>query len=99
MYEINKQNYYKTTEMIEILKSVGIKTCPVLETYKDVTIFSDSDPSAIFKSVNEIVEFSTRKSTMNKDVWQEGIVFVKDDSGMRLSFKVINPEFLIKFDA
>ena len=56
-------------------------------------------------TVDELVELSIIKSTLNKDVWAEGIVYRPslqehyneyDVSLGRLSFKVINPEFLLK---
>lgn len=52
-------------------------------------------------SVDAMVEWSTRKSVINPDAWAEGFVFrprteMRDPDLGRLSFKVINPEFLLK---
>jgi hypothetical protein len=50
------------------------------------------------KTVPEIVEFSKGKSTL-KDIPREGIVVRCVENGQKLlSFKVINPDFLLKFD-
>ena len=54
-----------------------------------------------FNNVDEIVEFVTIKSSINKDAWQEWFVFrtvreFDDDRVGRVSFKCISPEFLLK---
>lgn len=50
------------------------------------------------KTVPEIVEFSKGKSTL-KDIPREGIVVRCVENGQKLlSFKAINPDFLLKFD-
>lgn len=53
-------------------------------------------------TVEDLVQFSIKKSLINPDVWVEGFVFrpmkeiIDQDLG-RLSFKVINPEFLLSY--
>lgn len=52
-------------------------------------------------TVDQLVEMATRKSLINPDSWLEGLVFrplveQQDPDIGRLSFKVINPEFLLK---
>lgn len=61
-------------------------------------------------SVDELVGFATRKSAINPDVWAEGIVvrsleemtetFItgKTVTRGRISFKAINPQFLLKYE-
>lgn len=60
-------------------------------------------------NIEELVKLATAKSSLNKDVWREGIVIRPleeitelDDNGLlhknRLSFKAINPEFLLKYE-
>lgn len=55
-------------------------------------------------SVDELVAFSEGTSVLNPQVQREGVVlrpFVEEhdeDLGGRLSFKVINPKFLLKYD-
>lgn len=54
------------------------------------------------KTVDEIVAFTTRKSVVNPNTWLEGLVFrpkieTYDEDLGRLSFKVVNPEFLLTY--
>lgn len=55
-------------------------------------------------SVDDLVALSVGTSCLNSKVQREGIVFRPEteshdeDVGGRLSFKVINPQFLLKFD-
>lgn len=54
------------------------------------------------KTVDEMVAMATIKSAINPNAWAEGLVFrpvneMWDDDLGRLSFKVINPEFLLEY--
>jgi len=54
-------------------------------------------------TVDSIVEYSIGKSLINKDIQKEGIVIKsalekKDPDIGRLSFKVINPKYLLKYE-
>jgi RNA ligase (TIGR02306 family) len=55
------------------------------------------------KTVDELVEYSKGKSLLNKDTHREGIVLrplveeYEPDLHGRLSFKAINPDFLLKY--
>lgn len=76
-----------TTQMQEILFdcSIPIKVVPILDF--DI-ILPDT--------VEEVIELSKGKSILNKDVEREGIVVRSDDC--KVSFKAINPVFLLKND-
>ena len=55
----------------------------------------------LLPTVDEMVAYATRKSVINPNGWAEGLVFrpKQEERGEkfgRLSFKVINPEFLLK---
>lgn len=55
------------------------------------------------ESIDKMVEYATRKSLVTPTALAEGIVIrpleeCEDCQLGRLSFKVINPEFLIKYD-
>jgi RNA ligase (TIGR02306 family) len=56
------------------------------------------------KTVDELVEYSKGKSLVNKDTHREGIVLrplveeYEPDLHGRLSFKTINPDFLLKYN-
>lgn len=55
--------------------------------------------SELGSTVQELVEFSKGKSVINPNIEREGVVIRCIENGNKiLSFKVINPEFLLKFD-
>lgn len=78
--------------MLESLEAVGLKSVPQLGTI------------VLDHTVDELVEFSIDTSVLNGKVQREGVVLrtlaeeFDFDLGGRLSFKVINPKFLLKFD-
>jgi RNA ligase (TIGR02306 family) len=56
------------------------------------------------RAVDELVERVTRKSIINPKVWAEGMVFrpyteMRDHNLGRVSFKVVNPSYLLKYEA
>ena len=77
---------------IEALDSVGIARVPELA------------PLVLNHTVDELVKLSEGPSVLNPKVHREGVVLrpfveVADPVlGARLSFKVINPQFLLKYD-
>lgn len=55
-------------------------------------------------SIDEVVAMSEGKSALNPKVEREGIVLrpevpAQDGRGNRVSFKAINPRFLLKYEA
>jgi RNA ligase (TIGR02306 family) len=80
------------SKQTEMLNSVRLKQVPELETI------------TLNHTVDELVDMSVGTSVLNDSVQREGLVFrpeeeVHDpDVGGRLSFKVINPKFLLKFE-
>ncbi|OWK42991.1 Phage protein [Fimbriiglobus ruber] len=77
---------------LAILADVGLQTVPQL------------GPMVLDHTIDELVQFSIGSSVLNPRTPREGIVLrppVEErdpDVGGRLSFKVINPQFLLKFD-
>ena len=72
-------------------KELELETVPIL----DKNIY-------LPQTIDEIVKYATRKSAINQQVWLEGVVFrplneTKDEDLGRLSFKVINPEYLLQY--
>jgi hypothetical protein len=60
--------------------------------------FNNSTLSSIFtlsNSVDKMIELSMGSSTLRKESLREGIV-VREILNSHISFKVINPEFLLK---
>lgn len=78
--------------MLTTLENVGLTSVPQLGEF------------VLDHSIDELVEFAVGRSQLNPNVHREGLVFrsareVHDPTlGGRLSFKVINPQFLLKYD-
>lgn len=79
-------------DMLEILRDAALEPVPQLDTL------------VLNHTVDELVDFAVGTSVLNSKVQREGIVlrpFAEEydsDLGGRLSFKVINPKFLLKYD-
>ena len=77
---------------LELLAEMGLEGVPQLGTI------------VLAHTVDELVAFSEGVSLLNPAVQREGVVFrplteeQDDDTGSRLSFKAINPKFLLKYD-
>lgn len=85
--------YYGFKDLVTILDQLMVPIVPIV-----------SEEFHLLKTVDEMVAFATRKSLISRDIWAEGCVFrpleeARDDDLGRLSFKVINPEYLLKSDA
>lgn len=91
-YKVNDFDFYafnliypnrkvSTTEMAEILNPFGIKTVPVIET-----------DFVLKDSIHDMVEYAKGKSTL-AEAKREGCVFRNYERD--ISFKVINPDFLL----
>ncbi len=78
--------------MLQIVEECGLESVPQLGTIE------------LNHTVDEMVEFSQGTSVLAPKVQREGVVLrplveeYDEDVGGRLSFKVINPKFLLKFD-
>lgn len=89
-FDIKKHSYFGLHEFIKIMDRYKLEHVPILN--KDFDLIDN---------IEELVALSTIKSTINPDKWAEGIVIrpideVIDPDIGRLSFKAINPEFLLK---
>lgn len=91
VWDIEAHAYIPTfQDFIDVIAKMELKTVPIMG---DITLNH---------TVDELVEMSKGKSVLY-DVYREGFVFrpekeQHDDKLGRLSFKVINPLFLLKFD-
>jgi len=81
----SKKFNYTNAEMKTILFPLNIKTVPLID---DQFILKDT--------ISEIVQYSKGISILNCNVLREGVV-VRSKMG-KLSFKVINPDFLLKHE-
>ncbi len=98
IFDIDKHEFMSFELLKQTLKKMDLPSVPVLsENY-----FLEND-------IQKIVEMASVKTTLNLLAWAEGIVirplyetldreFTNElDFGGRITFKAINPEFLIKF--
>lgn len=91
VFDIDKKVCVDFDEYIKVIETLWLKTVPIL----------DKNIELKFKSVKEIEDFVTRKSTLNSNVYAEGCVFrpMKEQYSnilsWRLSFKCISPTFLL----
>jgi len=91
IFDIDTRTYYSHDAMMDMFEELDLPTVPVI--FEDFTL-----PT----TVPEIVELATRKSVVNPDVQAEGLVFRPQYVDLfqhrlgRVSFKVINPQFLLE---
>ncbi len=93
IYDIDKFAYLNFEDFIALAKQAGFETVPVI---RDDYILGSHD-------VNGLVELSNDKSVLNPDIPREGIVIrpvieSQDPELGRLSFKVVNPVYLLKYE-
>lgn len=91
IFNISKNKYFNFKDFIKACKFLEIQTVPVLAINVKLP-----------ETVDKAVKMATIKSVINQDVWAEGIVFrplieCQDKELGRLSFKVVNPEFLLQY--
>lgn len=101
-FDIDNYKYLGYDDFMTLINDLGVESVPVIQTNYELS-----------DDIQSIVKFATRKSVLsNSDVWAEGIVIrnMRDDDILplprnfqkygninRLSFKAINPEFLLKY--
>ncbi|MBD3195446.1 MAG: RNA ligase (ATP) [Candidatus Lokiarchaeota archaeon] len=92
IFDIETQNYIEFRRFKEISNKLGFKTVPILyEEYK------------LNDTVDSLVELAKGQSKLNPDLPREGIILrsleeISDPEYGRVSFKVLNPKFLLKFE-
>lgn len=91
VYDISKGKYLSCKEFAKFCRELGVQLVPLL-----------NNKFKLLKTVDEMVKYATRKSIVNKDTWAEGVVIrpleeAQDEELGRLSFKIVNPEYLIKY--
>lgn len=90
VYDISTNKYYDYSDFVNFITSLELKTVPILREI------------VLNHTVKDIVEMSRGQSKLAK-VHREGLVFRSviegyDHATGRLSFKAINPDFLLKYD-
>jgi RNA ligase (TIGR02306 family) len=94
VFAIDSYRYFSLNEAKKMLSELELKMVPVLE--EDYLLEND---------IEKLIVKSKMKSVLNKDTISEGIVIrpmqeMTDKYNLqgRVSFKAINPDFLIKYD-
>ena len=92
----HEKNYHYNAKQITIFcQKYNLQYVPVLS----VKFYVEPKLSLLGSTVQELVEFSKGKSVINPKVDREGIVVRCIEDGKKiLSFKVISPDFLIKWN-
>ncbi len=86
------RRYFDFEEFKNTINELALTTVPILD-----------DNFVLNHDVPQLVTMSIGKSKLNESVWREGIVIrpkveMEERHLGRFSFKVINPEFLLKYD-
>jgi RNA ligase (TIGR02306 family) len=100
VFLIDECRYLDCIEFHSVIESMGLKTVPII-----------TDNFTLIDNIEELVKLSTGKSIINPKVWREGIVIrplvemldlqmsAYNFTTARLSFKVVNPEYLIESES
>lgn len=91
-YDFEKGKYLDFPQFRMLIQELELPMVPLVRGYYMLP-----------KTVDEIVKFATRRSLLLPESWAEGIVFrplteMQDVDLGRLSFKVVNPEYLLKYE-
>ena len=87
IFNINKFEYVSKEEMINICSELDLETVP--------TIFTEF---VLPNTIEELLEIANNKSIINPNTIREGLVWVSINSSLRISFKTISNQFLLKYD-
>lgn len=94
-----KNYHYNRREIALFCANNNLQMVPQLYLENDGFKRYDIKLSELGTTVQELIEFSKGKSMANPNVEREGIVVRCIENGEKLlSFKVINPEFLLKYE-
>ena len=94
-----KNYHYNRREIALFCVNNNLQMVPQLYLENDGFKRYDIKLSELGSTIQELVEFSKGKSVINSSIPREGIVIRCIENGNKLlSFKVINPEFLLKYE-
>ncbi|OFX47165.1 MAG: RNA ligase [Bacteroidetes bacterium GWA2_30_7] len=97
-FDIDKRQYVSFSEFKQLFKKLDLDIVPIIDENYSLT-----------NDIESLVKTSVAKSVLNLEAWREGIVirpltetidYIASGGLLhndRLSFKVINPEFLLKY--
>jgi RNA ligase (TIGR02306 family) len=89
--DLDTRYYYTNDEIVEFCELYGFKHVPMLGEFELIT------------NIDELVKMSKGQSKLNPKIYREGIVIRSRKSIIgpnfgKLSFKVINPNYLLKYE-
>ncbi|TXT66477.1 MAG: RNA ligase [Promethearchaeota archaeon] len=92
IFDIDSQNYIQFEEFKVLSERLGFETVPILEENYNLD-----------DTVDKLVDMAEGKSSLNSQIPREGIIIrskreINDPEYGRLSFKVLNPSFLLEFE-
>jgi RNA ligase (TIGR02306 family) len=97
-FDIDRFEYLQYERFVELFQKLQLPTVPILRADYELS-----------SQIEEIIEMATIKSSIRPEVWAEGIVIRplnekidlllsnENFNNGRVSFKAINPEFLLKY--
>jgi RNA ligase (TIGR02306 family) len=97
-FDIDRFEYLQYERFVELFQKLQLPTVPILRADYELS-----------NQIEEIIEMATIKSSIRPEVWAEGIVIRplnekidlllsnENFNNGRVSFKAINPEFLLKY--
>lgn len=93
IFNMDSSKYLDYRDFIAAARDSGLQTVPVLR--EDFVLIETL-------TIQDLVNYSIDKSVIHKEAWREGVVFrplqeTWDEELGRLSFKAINPEYLLKY--
>lgn len=93
----HENNYHYDYDEIQDFCTANLLDCvPKIDIHH---IIGENTLSELGSTVEELVEFSKGKSIINPNIQREGVVIRCIENGKKiLSFKVINPNFLLKYE-
>jgi RNA ligase (TIGR02306 family) len=91
VFDIDRYAYLDYPQFVELIRQLALEPVPVV------------DEAFLLKAdIPSLVEMAGGRSVFNPAVWREGVVIrplaEKNDLLGRVSFKAINPEFLLKYE-
>jgi RNA ligase (TIGR02306 family) len=90
IFDHEKNYYYDYWDMVDFCNKYSLTPVPFISQVK---------LSNIATTVDEMVEYSKGKSAINNKINREGVVVRRIKDGRKLlSYKTINPDFLLKYD-
>jgi ATP-dependent RNA circularization protein (DNA/RNA ligase family) len=109
---IQKNKYALPAVTLRVFSVLNVDTYKLLDHAESLALLAEMQLEpvpqlgtlALDHSVDQLVAFSEGMSVLNPKVQREGVVLrplaeeYDEDIGGRLSFKAINPKFLLKYD-